>query len=298
MLPLGAVLPPADPPLDPALQIAFEISGGSGEVSCSLTESPSGATLSSPCTYVTGPGEGVDVVEVTDTVTGEVQERRITVAEGTPFRASAPSIVFPVGSEFVLEMEGGTGDYEVSAVSQGPGPSFADGGFFAGETGTNEFTVVDRFTGQATEAQVTSVVSQGAELERFGFSDLTGFAWGPGDVDNDGYADALLGWGRSSVEAFWGGAVYLWLGTADGLSTSPDRVWAGDSWGEEMGSQLGTGRSERRRPGRPRDRDQEANPRRPHPSGDGRGLRGTRSGRVQRVAGRFARGSEEPRLPG
>jgi len=241
VLPLGALLPSAAPPGQPALEIAFEISGGSGDTSCSLTANPSGATLVSPCTYVTGAGEGIDIVTVTDMVTGQVVERWVTVAGGAEFRAGASKIVFPVGSEFALAIEGGTGDYEANVSAPASGPLFADGWFFASETGTVDFTVVDRFTGQTTELQVESVLPQSAELERVGFSGALGFAWGPGDVNADGYADVLLGWAHSSVSAFWGGAVYLWLGGADGLASSPDRVWAGDSWEEQMGSQLGTG---------------------------------------------------------
>lgn len=61
-----------------------------------------------------------------------------------------------------------------------------------------------------------------------------------GDVNGDGYDDALVGapgYADGQVEE---GAVFLYLGSAGGLSVAPARVWQGGQAGDRFGSSVGS----------------------------------------------------------
>ena len=66
------VLPPAAT-VRPGTAFTFEVTGGSGAHACARITDGSGGSLAA-CAYTAGPAEGVDVIEVRDTGTGEAVE--------------------------------------------------------------------------------------------------------------------------------------------------------------------------------------------------------------------------------
>jgi hypothetical protein len=112
----------------------------------------------------------------------------------------------------------------------------ADGRVEALAAGRDRVEVRDRFTGQTTEFAVEVIRPQLAEVWRGGEGDLDGASVAAGDVDGDGWPDALMGIPEASVDAWYGGAVYLYRGGPNGLLPQPARIFTGRTWQEEYGS--------------------------------------------------------------
>jgi hypothetical protein len=223
----------------PGTSFTYEISGGSGTFFCALEVDGSGATLDGDtCAYTAGAATGVDVVEVEDAQTGETRDSTITVTATATLRPDPARIFVPLQSDYRVSILGGSGTFD--AVVTGTAVTYADGVASAVAVGSATLDLSDRFTGLTTSVVATVVEHVVADLLRSGDQLVAGFAHAPGDLDGDGYSDALLGWPEADVLAFNGGAVFVYRGGAGGLAAAPARALAGTTWGEEAGRAVGS----------------------------------------------------------
>lgn len=231
---------PRDVELSPGTSFTYEITGGSGQHTCALDQNGSGATLTGDCRYTAGATPGRDRVMVEDGVTGERVAGNVNVTPGAGLRVTPPIVMVPVGATFGLEVEGGSGEVELSADAEDR--VGLEGSTIRGlAEGRTTITAVDRFTGLSADVRVDVVAPRGAEVTRTGDGTWDVSVLAPGDLDGDGHADAIVSLAEADVAAYNGGAVFVYRGTASGLEAAPAQTIAGQSWGEELGRSIGLG---------------------------------------------------------
>gem|GEM_PF-1960236 len=228
-------------PPGPGSVVQFDVTGGSGDVVFTLLSNRSGATLDEIGLYAAGPGNGDDVVEVEDLRTGESVVALVRVRAGAAMAADPPQVVVPVGATFVLRTRGGSGI--VDAVIEGGGVRFENGVLVGDAPGQAVLHLVDRYTGQQADMVAVVVASLAAPLLRAGDSTLNAVSLMAGDIDGDGFVDAVLGnrevnWVRAGPMGPGGvnsGAVFLYRGGPDGFARRPVRVIGGADRRDEFG---------------------------------------------------------------
>lgn len=218
----------------------FEVSGGSGAYSCEELQNQTGAVLGTEdCSYTSGTVEGLDGIRVRDEHTDEIVDVWLEVAAAAELHPSPPLIALALGSSYLLDMVGGTGHFD--AVVDGTSATLTDGVFESVEEGLTSFDLTDRFTGLTAAVSVDVVASSTIPLTRAGDLTIHGVLEGAGDVNCDGYTDALMGWPEGDIQASNGGVVSLWLGTDTGLHHEPEMTWTSDGWEDGMGRGLTVG---------------------------------------------------------
>jgi len=189
------VVPPMDVrplfvELLPTTSFTYQIVGGSGAFSCSLEVDGSGATVTPDCTFTAGAAEGVDVVEVSDPGTGQTVDSTVTVRLSASLLPAPARFFIPLGSSYVLSVIGGSGWFD--ADISGTAVSFLDGVVTGEDVGTSTLDLTDQFTGMTTTVTAGVVPPQETDFPRAGDQSVWAVALAPGDVDGDGYADALV----------------------------------------------------------------------------------------------------------
>ena len=227
---------PVQVELLPGTSFTYQVTGGSGSYRCALEVDGSGATVTPACAYTAGLVEATDVVEVEDVETGQTVDSTITVTLAATLRPNPARIFLPLGSTHVLSILGGSGTFDADIT--GAAVTYADGVVTGTAVGEATLDLTDRFTGMTTTVEAGVVAHRTTDLLRAGDQLVWGVAHAPGDVDGDSYADALLAWPEADVAAFNGGAVFLYLGGADGLAPAPALALAGTTWVEEAGRGL------------------------------------------------------------
>lgn len=230
LLPSSAELPPLTP-------VQLEVAGGSGQFSCALLSSGSGASLDpSACLYTAGPNNGNDLIRVTDERTGQFDDALLTVSAGAVLRTSVPRLYLPEGASFTLKVTGGSGYLTLSAL--GDALSLQGAVIQGVLEGGATVTATDDFTGQTLRLPVTVVGSAKlGELKRMGEqADLTA-SLSPGDLNGDGFDDVIFGAGEVSTGAYYSGAVYVYHGRADGPPVLAQTL-PGTGWDHKYGSAL------------------------------------------------------------
>jgi hypothetical protein len=109
----------------------------------------------------------------------------------------------------------------------GDGLVYQDGRFEAVGEGTASIEVTDKFTGALTSFTATTLTGLAFETYRAGDHIGLEEAIGAGDIDGDGYPDAVLGVAESNVDWVNSGGVYIYAGGTDGLGAAPVRVISG-----------------------------------------------------------------------
>ena len=230
---------PSEGQVPTGASFSIEVLGGSGSYSCESIQLHSGGSISEACLYTAGSIEGLDGVHLVDTATGESKDSWFTVTENLTLQVEPSKLGLPVGSSYGLNVDGGTGEYEV--VASGLSAIYDDGRIEALEAGTTQFTVTDRFTQLTSQLEVEAVSSLSIPVSRAGDLTLNGNVLSAGDVNGDGFGDAIFGWGESDVESSNGGGVSLWYGSATGLGPSVAQSFAGESWEDQAGRGLTVG---------------------------------------------------------
>ncbi len=195
---------------------------GSGEYAYEMVEVGAGGRIEPDGTYTAGMAAGSDVVRVRDARTGQSEDALVRVAAAAPLRPRPPALFLPVGARHPLEVAGGSGHFE--ATVEGDGVRYDAGAVVAEAPGTAVVALRDAFTGQRTAVTVTAVPAQQAPLPRVGDASSSSTALGPGDLDGDGFADALLGMPEADLGGVDAGAVYVYRGGPAGLRPEPALV--------------------------------------------------------------------------
>lgn len=231
VLPLQAELPPGG-------KLSLLVSKGSGKYAYSLKINQTGATISAAGVYAAGSKAGTDSIQVLDSGTGETQLVSVTVEVGSVLAAVPPRLAIPVGATAKLTVSGGSGVLQSTAKGA---QILANGDqVTAVSPGLVTVAIVDKLTGQSATATVEVVGPLVPEMPRSGdFFEVAAAA--AGDLDGDGWSDALLGVPESDITHYNDGALYLYRGTPVGLSTEPSQVLHGALSEDRFGYAMITG---------------------------------------------------------
>ncbi|WP_408888061.1 VCBS repeat-containing protein [Myxococcus faecalis] len=222
--------------------VSFQVAtqGLLGTATYSLKQNRSGATLTPEGRYTAGANEGLDLVSVRDSQTGDEVELQYTVSRTARLAGAPAYLAVPSGSSVPLFTRGGSDRVVWSKVS-GPGTLAAGRiGFLAGDTGAALLEASDPFTGD--KASVTVVVLD--ELTRPGLAHgrLTDAAtMVTADFDGDGVLDLAVGQRESDLGRPTGGAVFIYKGGNGGLDPQPLWVLTGDTDTAQFGDALAAG---------------------------------------------------------
>jgi hypothetical protein len=219
---LPAVVSPAAVQVAPGTRFAFETTLGSGRMTFALGAAPSGATLTASGLYTAGPTDAQDLVTVRDLETATVTTVIVTVKAGTRLAATPPFVAVPVGAGYVPLTSGGSGRLDAGALPDGATWDGTSLSFF--DRARAAVAVTDHFSGQSTTLDAQGLAALPTTTYRYGDGGGATVA-GAGDVNGDGYADAVIGVPEVDVGGLNSGAVMLYLGSADGLSVTPARVF-------------------------------------------------------------------------
>ena len=220
-------LAPESATVRPGQELSFSVGGGSGDFDCSL----SGEGSLEDCVYTAG-AEGVDIVRFTDAVTGEFADATLQVSAEAFTVSGFGGIWAPLGARFVPQAHNGSGAVDLEVLS---GALTVEGDAVLVE-GDGRLRVSDRYSDGSVDVEVHAVEPLTPEVGRDGERSGQGLVLDVGDVDGDGYADALVGAPEVSTKAYYGGAFYLYAGSADGLVDEPVQVFDGltrlEGWGK------------------------------------------------------------------
>lgn len=202
----------------PGTSFQFLIVGGSGNTVYSMAENDSGGTLTDTGLYVAGNTLGPDLVRVDDIETGEVAYSEVIVTDAADLVASPELVGFTVGSKAELSISGGSSVYDVSI--EDPDLVSWDGEFFeAASPGRTKALVTDVFTGETTWVHFDVVQSLEFPVARVGENQVNATIVEPGDINQDGYADVILGAWDVSMTGWKSGVVHVYAGGPDGTFT-------------------------------------------------------------------------------
>ena len=227
------IVRPLDVEIPPTGQFRYEVGRGSGNFSFRIANGTAGGSVSQNGTYTAGPNAGEDIVRVRDDDTREELDALVRVVPGAALRPVPEHLAVPVRSSFNLTIRGGSGAFAV--VSSSPSVTYADGVVRAIAPGRATLTATDMFTGQSTDIKVDAVGAQTVTATRAGDYQYAGQVGASGDIDGDGFIDAVAGWAEADVNAVDSGALYVYRGSATGLDPTPARVISGSGRFDHFG---------------------------------------------------------------
>lgn len=241
---------PARVELRPNESFRPDASGGSGAYDLELAMTgTSGATLSGATwaerRFVAGPAEGFETVLVVDVETGETREVPVTVDVDAVPAFSPPWLFLPPGAVYPVMSVAGSGELEFTAV--GEGPSYLDEAgdpprrWDADGFGVSRVTAVDKFLGAPLVQHAVGIGGAGPVAGKSGQQLELWTALAPGDLDGDGFAEALVGAGERTQTLPISGGVFLYRGAASGPVATPVRVFSGEQRNEQFGAAMALG---------------------------------------------------------
>lgn len=211
----------------PGTEIRFDSFGGSRMVEYRPLLIRSGGMISPEGVYVAGLELGQDIIAVTDVLTGLEVEAFIDVVESDRL-VPQPSRLFTTPGDVVpMEIAGGSGfvDHEIDesvarfdearGVVEGVGP------------GRTVLALTDRYTGIRIDVTIDVSPVLSAEMVPSGRNMNQSIVRGVGDLNGDGFNDAVIGFPEANIDAFSDGAVMVYAGGEDGLGTQPVQVLGG-----------------------------------------------------------------------
>ena len=233
------VVTPTEVTIEPGGGFTFDTAGGSGAIIFEISSDASGGSLSNKGVYTAGPSVGDDVITILDEATGETVSAIIRVRNDAELVPVPQALFLPLGSSYALRVDGGSGSFENLVIGDAV---TVDGDVVeAVSIGSATISLTDSYTGASTSFTVTVTGSLGFEAYRSGDLFNEDDAAAAGDIDGDGYPDAVLGVSEASVAAVNGGAVYIYAGGEAGLSPTPVRVIGGKQREQRFGSRVVTG---------------------------------------------------------
>ena len=231
---------PGDARVQPGQSILYDVAGGSGSTQCSFFNNSSGGSLDAACRYTAGSVEGIDRVLFQDTATGELVYRKIEVSEAAIFGIDGQGALFlPSGAWMEPAVHAGSAVVDITVES---GPFRAeDGRLWAEAPGEGVVSFTDRYTGDTVRVPVAALTPRTPVLPRDGERAGGGDWHRLGDVNGDGYMDAAFAWIEPSIDAWYGGMVAVYAGSADGLDQTPVMVFSGQTPEETLGRGITSG---------------------------------------------------------
>ena len=227
---------PADGEVLPGDVFALTAVGGSGDVTYTPIFLRSGGSLSADGAYVAGPTDGEDEFEAFDEQTGVLIEAVLRVRSDAALAPRPAHLVMPIGVTMPLSIDGGSGWTNVTPDLTGPldlDPD--DNSMTAVAPGRVTMSVADAYATLSTEVVVDVVATQTAPMPRAGIGSFRALALGPGDLNGDGFPDALLGVMESNIAAHRSGAIYVYPGGPSGLEPTPVQTFTWPDWTAEVG---------------------------------------------------------------
>lgn len=233
-------LRPSQIEVPPSQVVRFDGLGGSGAFEFSLRVNNTGADLSPQGIYTAGPTLGRDVVEARDPGTGLVGEAVVTVSANPILAAEPAQMYLTVGSTLPIRFGGGSSWFDIEQSGQSADFDQVQQTVTGLAPGRTTFNLTDRYTRQRLEYVVDVAGPLEADLVRAGRNLVASAVHGPGDIDGDGWADAIVGMPESTIEAFSDGAVYVYRGGPQGLNSEPAQVLHGAARSDEFGRAVTT----------------------------------------------------------
>lgn len=230
------IVRPAAATIRPGTRFGFQVVGGSGRTTFTLASDRSGATLTATGAYTAGSGVGLDQIRVEDLETGEIVRVELQVDASARLVADPPEVYLPVGGRFRLRTSGGSGEIALEAA-----PDlvlFSEGTLTGTRAGSRTLTLTDPFTHDTTPVRVTVADVQGVPGRRAGNGLLVSSVLTPGDLDGDGFPDAVFALPDHDLTANAGGVVMVYRGIRGGLQSTPAQIIGARTRGEELGRSI------------------------------------------------------------
>ena len=219
------IVRPLEVELPAGSQFQFEVTSGSGNFGFTIASGDAMGQILGNGVYTAGASEGSDVVRIRDVDTGEERDAVVNVVAGARLRPVPPIVAIPVGSTFAIQIDGGSNEFDVT--SNDPAVAYADGMIAANAAARAQLSVRDRFTGQTARIIVEAAAAHTITATRSTDYAVAGSVRAIGDVDGDGWLDAVVGWAEADIAAVDGGAVFVYRGGPNGLAAEPARTIAG-----------------------------------------------------------------------
>lgn len=156
-------------------------------------------------------------------------------ADGGP-RTPSDALILPLGSTYQLAVQGGSQSFQVQ-VEFGP-LSLNGTELHADAAGEASVLITDVFSQLTRRLPVQVVAAQSIPAEDLpvaGDQNATFWIGSPGDINGDGFDDAILANGEADLTYFNAGTLYIYAGTEDGLDPEPARTISGMSYNEVLG---------------------------------------------------------------
>lgn len=240
----GMVVQPTNVSIEALGRFTFQVEGGSGQFDYAIVENQSGAAVDPRSgLYVSGDRLGQDLVQVTDLGTGQMVEVFVSVVDEVRMQARPPELFMPIGASHPLEVLGGSGQVDVEVIDSAEGAriDIEDGMLRAVAPGWIRYRLSDRFFDLDTTFEVTVVDSLQPTLTRGGDGSSWTVFHAPGDLNNDGFDDAIVGYSEVDLNSADSGGVYLYHGGPEGLEPTPVQVFSGDQRRDFFGRSVTTG---------------------------------------------------------
>jgi len=221
---------PEDATVTPMSSYTFIVQGGSGSTEFTMNESSSGGTVDRASgEYVAGASTGIDTVRVRDLETTEEVVVRVVVDATAGLAPSTARLVLPIGTSVDVPVVGGSSIYDASPTAGSLASLSVDGDRITGvSAGEVIVTVSDRFADFSIEIPVRVVAASQDSPFAAGTGDPEFDIEVVGDLNGDGFEDAVAGSERADGDHYRSGKVWVLAGTAEGFNPTPVQVIHGD----------------------------------------------------------------------
>jgi hypothetical protein len=235
----GFAVGPARATVRPGTSFQVDVRGVLGEPTFTLVRNDSGGTVADG-RYTAGAGQGVDLVQVRDGLTGEEAILHYEVRAGVALRGDPALLAVPAGSSVPLAVRDGSDRVQWTKLE---GPGAVEGTRFVAEPGARGVAVLearDAFTGDTARVSVRVLEELTRPVQPHGRNTDSAHVV-TADFDGDGVQDVAVGQRESDLTRPLGGAVFIFKGSASGLPTQPTWVLTGDSDTAQFGDVLAAG---------------------------------------------------------
>ncbi|GHG67361.1 VCBS repeat-containing protein [Comamonas sp. JC664] len=226
--------------LRPGTSFQVAADGLLGSATYVLSGNGSGATVTPGGVYTAGTAEGLDVITVRDSQSGDEAVLQYQVHNNARLTGAPAFLAVPSGSSVPLATRGGSDRVNWTKES---GPGTLSGGRLTlepGATGAVVLNAADPFTGDTARVSVRVLDElTRPSLPHGRLSDVATLV--TADFDGDGYLDLAVGQRESDLEQPTGGAVFIFKGSSVGLPAQPTWVLTGSTETAQFGDTLAAG---------------------------------------------------------